>query len=152
MTSKTTFSKTNLSVATALLAVLAFSLPFATHAATAKVKKTVDKTCIQTAVGVREEAIIEAFETYYTSLTEALTDRKTALNEAWGMEEGGNRKAAIKDVWTDWKSDKKAAHAELKSDKKAAWEKFKSTVKTSCKVTLPKDEELEKDTAGTLSL
>jgi hypothetical protein len=141
-------------VAAFLLISFALSTPFAAHAAvdTSKVKKTVDATCMQTAVDTRETAIAEVFTTFNTGIIAALTVRKTALHDAWGMSDATARNTAIKKAWTDWKTAKKTAHTKLKNDRKAAWDSFKTTAKTSCKVVTPKDEGLEKDASGTISL
>ncbi len=140
-------------MASLLLGAVAFA-PFSAHAETGgtKTKKAVDLTCMQTAVDTREVAITGAFESFNTDVMTALSARKAALNVAWGMADGPTRKAAIKKAWMDWKSAKKAAHAEMKSDRKKAWDTFKTTAKTSCKEVTPKEEGLEKDSSGTIAL
>jgi ribonuclease HI len=135
-----------------LLSILLLSAPFSAFAATTKAKKSVDNTCMQTAVDTREAAIMEAFAEYQDETIEALTDRKTALHDAWGMSDSVARKAAIKSAWSDWKSERKEDHTELKTKREAAWSAFKTTAKNTCKVTVPKEEILEKDSAGTVSL
>jgi hypothetical protein len=117
-----------------------------------KAKKNVDLSCMQTAVGVREDTIAKAFEGFNSDMMAGLSARKSALNTAWGMTDGPARKAAIKKAWMDWKGAKKSAHMDLKSDRMKAWDTFKNTVKTSCKETLPKEEALEKDAAGSVAL
>ena len=141
-------------VAAVLLAAFAFSTPFAAHAAkdTMKTKKTVDSSCMQTAVNTRETAIASTFVEFNTSILTALTLRKTALNAAWGMTEMSDQKTALKKAWMDWKTAKKAASMKLKTDRKATWDTFKTTAKTSCKMETPKEESLEKDSAGNISL
>jgi hypothetical protein len=109
-------------------------------------------TCMQTAVDTRETALMTAFDSFNADVKSALTDRKAALNAAWAMSEGTARSAAIKEAWSDWKAAKKTAHSELKKDKTAAWTTFKTTAHTTCKETLPKQEILEKETSGTISL
>jgi hypothetical protein len=140
-------------MASLIMGAVAFT-PFAAHAETGgtKTKKTVDLTCMQTAVGTREDAIIKAFEGFTTDTTDALKARKSALNDGWAMADGPARKAAIKKAWMDWKSAKKEAHTDLKSARKTAWDTFKTTAKTTCKVVTPKEEALEKDSAGSVSL
>lgn len=117
-----------------------------------KNKTTVNLTCMQTAVDTREEAIVKSFTNFTTDISEALTDRKDALHDAWGITDKSSRNTAVKKAWTDWKTAKKEAHTDLKAARKSAWETFKTTAKSSCKETLPKDEGLEKDAAGSVSL
>ena len=115
-------------------------------------KATVDLTCMQTAVGVREDAIAEGFKGFNDDVMAGLATRKSALNTAWGMTDKMARASAIKSAWTAWKTAKKSAHTDLKSARKSAWDTFKSTAKTSCKEVTPKEEGLEKDTAGSMAL
>jgi hypothetical protein len=139
-------------IAATLLSILLLSAPFSAFAATTKAKKSVDNTCMQTAVDTREAAIMEAFVTFNEVIIEGLTDRKDALHDAWGLSDATTRNAAVKSAWATWKTTKKEAHTDLKSERKAAWDTFKTTAKTSCKMTTPKEEVLEKDSAGTVSL
>jgi hypothetical protein len=136
-----------------IMGMIAF-VPFSAHAETdgMKTKKTVNLTCMQTAVGVREDALADAFEGFNEDVMAALTARKTALNTAWGMTDKVERAKAIKAGWTAWKTAKKAAHTDLKTDRKKAWDTFKTTAKTSCKEVTPKEEGLEKDAAGSIAL
>jgi hypothetical protein len=128
------------------------SFAFVPMYADAAAKKSVDLTCMQTAIDTREDAILDAFEEFNSDVEAGLAARKTALHDAWGMTDKVARQAAIKKAWTDWKAAKKSAHTDLKAARKSAWEKFKTTVKTTCKETLPKDEALEKDASGTIAL
>ncbi len=112
----------------------------------------VDATCMQTAVGTREESLLTAWEEYTSDITSALKQRKSALYDAWGVSEIKDRNAAIKSAWKSWKESSRSAHVQLKKDRKAAWETFKKTVRTSCKISTPKDESLGKDSSGTISL
>ncbi len=142
-------------VIASLSAVYVAMVPFSAEAAiatTTKDKKALNLTCMQTAIDTREAALISAFGDFKTSMDEALSDRKTALHDAWGISVRADRNKAIKTAWSDWRSDKKEAYAELKSDRKTAWATFSKTAKSTCKETLPKDEALEKDATGTVSL
>lgn len=114
--------------------------------------KTVNLTCMQTAVDTREAAIGTAFDTMHTSVKAALSARKTALHDAWGLTDKSARQSAIKTAWKKWKTDNKGAHIKLRTERKMAWETFKKTVKNTCKETLPKEEALEKDSSGQISL
>ena len=142
-------------VIASLSAVYVAIVPFSAEAAvstTTKDKKVASLTCMQTAIDTRETAIIDAFKAYRNSMDEALSDRKTALHDAWGISNHVDRNKAIKTAWSDWRKAKKEAYAELKSDRKSAWDAFTKTAKNTCKETLPKDEALEKDATGTVSL
>lgn len=120
--------------------------------AVATTTKSVDATCMSTAVETRETSLMTAWSDLNTSLTEALTDRKTAFVAAWAMSDVADRNAALKAAWATWRTDKKDAHTEFKADRKAAWDTFKATVKSQCKVTLPKDEAMEKSAKDSISL
>lgn len=122
------------------------------HASSTKTTSTTTLNCMQTAVNVREAAVGTSFDTMHTAVKAALAARKTALNDAWGMSDKVARNKAIKTAWTKWKVDNKGAHTKLRVDRKKAWETFKGTVKTTCKETLPKEEALERDSAGQISL
>lgn len=139
------------SLSTAYIAMVPFSAE-AAIATTTKDKKTLNLTCMQTAIDTRETALISAFGDFKTSMDEALSDRKTALHDAWGISDRADRNKAIKTAWSDWRKDKKETYAELKSDRKTAWTTFAKTAKSTCKETLPKDESLDKDTSGTIAL
>jgi hypothetical protein len=122
---------------------------------TPKVKNassTVDRTCMATAVSVRETSIATAWTSFNTKMVTALSDRKTGLIDAWNMTDGQERNQAIKAAWKAWKTDKKSINTSLKNDRKAAWDTFKSTAKTSCKVETPKEEGLEKTSADSIAL
>lgn len=115
-------------------------------------KKTVDTACMQDAVAAREAAISESWADFSEVITEALAARSEALDEAWGLADAKSQKAAVKTAWSDWKEISKAAHTAMKEDRKAAWDTFKTTAKTTCKVSVPKEESLGKDTSGSIAL
>ncbi len=136
-----------------MLLIAALALPFPSSAATVAPKaKKVDTTCMQAAVASRESAVLAGWDSFTDTMHSGLVTRAAALNTAWGMDAGTGRAKALKDAWTAWKKVRKDAHTELKADRKAAWATFKTTVKDTCKVTLPKEESLEKDSSGSLSL
>jgi len=137
---------------TSLVVALIAFVPFYSHTADAKVKKSVNLSCMQTAIDTREDAIGDAFESFNDDVEAALAVRKTALHDAWGLTDKVARTTAVKNAWKTWKTDHKSAHSELKSERKAAWATFKTTAKSSCKETLPKEETLSGDASGSLSL
>lgn len=114
--------------------------------------KNVDATCMQTAVAAREASLSSAWETFSTSIKDALTKRAAALDTAWGLSDVTARTKALTDAWKTWRGENKAAHDALKKTRKSAWDTFKKTAKDSCKVTTPKAEGLEKDGSGSVSL
>lgn len=117
-----------------------------TSSSTTKTTKVVNLTCMQTAVGVREDAIIKAHDDYAVDHKAGLTARKAALGSAWALTDMTARKAAIKSAWGTWKSILGGARSDLKTDKKAAWTKFKKTAKDTCREALPKEEAPKTDT------
>lgn len=114
--------------------------------------RAVDATCMSEAVDVRETALMSAWGDLNTALTAALTERKESLVEAWAETDVAERNKALKSAWTTWKTDKKDAHTEFKSDRKAAWDTFKATVKSECKVKLPKEEATEKAAKDSIAI
>ncbi len=153
--SQTLYVKSFILVIASLL-MLAIALPAFAHgdATTGKVKakKNVDLTCMQTAVDTREASLLSSFGAFHDDIEEALTTRKDALHSAWGLTSGPDRTKAIGSAWKTWKSDHQNALKTFKTSRKSAWETFKTTVKTSCKETLPKEEALTTDTAGSISI
>ncbi len=129
----------------------ATSTATSTHASSTR-PRAVDATCMSTAVDVRETSLISAWGDLNTSLTAALTERKEALIDAWAMTDTAERNKALKTAWATWKTDKKEAHTEFKSDRKAAWDTFKATVKSECKVKLPKEEATEKAAKDSIAI
>ncbi len=117
-----------------------------------KASKNVDASCMQSAVATRESSLLTAFTTFHEDIEEALTTRLEALDTAWGLSTGKERTKALASAWKTWKTDHKEITDEFKSSRKSAWDTFKSTVKSTCKETLPKDEALSKDSAGSLSI
>ncbi len=133
-----------------ILFTLALALvltPFVSMAQTTtkgiKASKT-DLECVKNAVSVREDALIGAFSKFNTSMTSALSAKKTALLDAWSKTEKKERQDARKSAWSTFKSAKKSAASSYKSEKKAAWSTFKSTVTSTCKAVALGGEETEK--------
>lgn len=123
-----------------------------TTATSTKTHLQVDTTCVSAAVEVRETALIAAWSDLHTSLTAALTERKTDFVAAWSLSDATERGKALKTAWDDWKTGKKSAHTEFRSDRKAAWDTFKKTTKDQCKISLPKEEVLEKEAKDTIAI
>jgi NACalpha-BTF3-like transcription factor len=94
---------------------------------------TKDTACVGTAVGVREDAVISAFNKFNTAVVSAMTSLKTSLTSAWSKTEKKERNEARKDAWVTFKKSKKSAGDTYKSEKKVAWETFRNTDKNTCK-------------------
>jgi hypothetical protein len=110
---------------------------------------SVDAPCVQKAVDTREVAVQSAFNKSNASISDALKARQTALYAAWGQSEVSARNVALKDAWKAWKDARTAASKTLKSERDAAWKTFRTTVKDTCKVPVPvEDESAGSDTAG----
>ncbi len=144
----------------AALLLVAIALPAFAHAdarmtrttnTEKKSSRTVDASCMQEAVGDREEALLAAFSDFHDELEEALSARKEALNTAWGMSNMKDRRKAIGDAMKAWKSDHKTAFKGLRDERKSAWDAFKTAAK-SCGETIPVEESLGKDASGELAL
>ena len=125
-----------------------------THGTTTKKSRlttsSTTRTCMQTAVDTREDALLTAFTKFSTDIIAGLNARKTGLHTAWALEtvEG----TPYKNTWNAWKTVQKKASADLKTANSAAWKAFATTSKETCKVTLPKDEKLQKEVKGTIAL
>ncbi len=117
-----------------------------------KEQKNVDASCMQTAVGTRESSLITAITAFNDSFEAGLATRKDALNSAWGLTVVSDRTTALGNAWKAWKTTQQTALKAFKEARKSAWDAFKGTVKTSCKVDLPKDEGLSKDESGSISI
>jgi hypothetical protein len=144
---------------------LFLALPSASHAAEMGAKRAMvmtasstkpvmkDLSCVQEAVYDRETAITASWTTFNTSVVAALTKRTEALVAAWKVTDVTDRSADLKDLWSTWKTDSKAAHTALKAGRKTAWADFKTTMKTECKtVRLPKEDAETRDASGTVTI
>jgi gas vesicle protein len=117
-----------------------------------RASSTVDISCMAEAIETREDALMTAWDDLGEAISDALADRKEGLMDAWDISNQSDRTKAVREVWKEWKNDKKAAHAEFRSDRKAIWQAFNKTAKTTCKESLPKDESLEKTGSDTVAI
>ena len=92
-------------------------------------KPVADYSCVQTAVDVREGAIISAFTSFTTAESAALTVRKSALHDAWGMTVAKDRNAALNKAWSDFRTANRTAFKTLRTANKDAWSAFKTSSK-----------------------
>ena len=125
------FALVPLSAHKAEAAVLGGGVRMARSASTTP--KTVNLTCMQTAVDTREDAIISAHTAYNTAIMSGLTARKNALHDAWGLTDGTARKTAIKSAWSTWKSVHTAARGDLNLVRKQFGQHLKQLQKIRAK-------------------
>lgn len=110
------------------------------RATTTPSRITRDIACVRTAVGVREAAFITAWDTFSDGINTALTARKTALDTAWNISGKTARDAAVRAAWQTWQETRQALQAQHRTSRQNAAAEFTRTVRTSCKVTLPREE------------
>ena len=122
-----------------------------TNASSTK-ERTVDATCIQSAVRVREAALGSAWSTMNISVTTALTARAAALNSAWAKTDVAERNKAVKEAWSAWKKAHYDAFAKMSTARREAWDTFKKTARETCKTSVPSEEALSGDGTGSVSL
>lgn len=89
----------------------------------------VDISCVSTAVGVREDALLSAWNKFDDAVTAVLTARKSALISAWALTDRSARRSAVKEAWSTARKDRKSATATYKSERKTAWSTFKTSAK-----------------------
>jgi len=94
-----------------------------------KEKTTLNLSCVQGAVDAREGALGQAFTTFSQAMTSALSARKTALHDAWGLTDNVARRTARKTAWTTYQSAAKAARTAVRSSRETAWADFKTASK-----------------------
>jgi len=114
--------------------------------------KNASSSCIMELVDDREVAIQEAWATFNTSIGEALKARQSALYSAWGEEDTTERASGIKEAMKAWLSAHKTAFKTLRDARKSAWATYKSDARSECSVTVPAEDKLSSDSAGSVSL
>jgi hypothetical protein len=100
----------------------------------------VSTTCVSTAVGAREEALITAWDAFATSMKNALTARKSALQSAWSESSTSSRSTKVKAARDEYRKSVEAAHKALRDARQAAHDTFTRTIRQTCKTTVPKEE------------
>ncbi len=122
------------------------------RASSTKARASVDMSCMATAVTKREADLLSAWTKLTDGISEALTERSNALVAAWNSTSAKDAATASKAAWSTWKTEKAALHKTFKSDRKSAWDSFKTTAKNECKVTVPKEENLEKTASDSVAI
>jgi hypothetical protein len=116
-------------IISSILIVLIFGIGLIAFAETTNAKKTVDLTCMQSAVEKRDGAIITAWDKYTASVKSALETRKSALKSAWTITEKTERISAIKTAWNNYKSSIKTTRQTWMKERKATWQTWKTDAK-----------------------
>jgi hypothetical protein len=86
--------------------------------------KKVDLNCMKNAVEKREDALKTARETLFSKINQAYDERKTALLNAWTIENQKERQRAVRVAWDNFKKSVKSARAEYKKAHNQAWRTF----------------------------
>ncbi len=89
--------------------------------------------CVQAATDKREDAIASDWSTYETAISAALSARKSALHDAWGITDTKTRIAARNTAWNTYRTAAKSASSALRSARLSDWSAFASASK-ACKV------------------
>ena len=129
--------KKSLSVLLVTAVVLTPAFAFAeisTSTATHPTRVAVDYTCVQTAVDTREATLGDAFNAFSSAESAALTARKSALHDAWGLSDATARRTARNKAWSDYRTANKAVFTALRTARKAAWSTL-TTAEKACKMT-----------------
>ncbi len=108
--------------------------------------------CVQKAVDTRESALGTAWTTFNTAVSDALLDRQEALFNAWEIASTSERSTALKSAWKTWKTAHKDATSAFKTSRNTAWKTYRTTMVSTCKVIVPREESLEKDSIGSVSI
>lgn len=97
-------------------------------------KATLNLQCVQVAVDVREAAIGVAFLNFTTAQTAALAARKSALHDAWGIQDDTLRRSTRNAAWVKYRTDAAAAWSTMRAARSLAWSNFRTTSRGECKV------------------
>lgn len=89
-------------------------------------RPVIDLVCMQTAVAKRETAMITAFDKFSAAKKLAFEKRKTALVDAWKIENRNERRAALRTAWNNFRTDSKTARETFHKERRAAWAQFKT--------------------------
>lgn len=82
--------------------------------------------CMQTAVGKREDAIISSTSTFSTALNQSLTNRKGDLLRAWQISDQAQRETARKLAWKTFQDSVSTARTTFKASKTSTWDTFRT--------------------------
>jgi len=94
---------------------------------------TAARLCAKTAVEKRETTIINAFNTFSSSVTSNLSIRQTDLSAAWDITDNAMRRTAINNTWSKSKVANSVSRQILKKSRIQAWKDF-STARKACQI------------------
>lgn len=95
--------------------------------------KKADLSCMKAAVGKREDSVVAGKAKAFTALNATYTARRAALKAAWDKTDAKERRNAINDAWSNYRTSHKEARTTLRNDISAAWATFKNDRK-ACRV------------------
>lgn len=103
------------------------------QAASTTIASQANLDCAKTAVAAREKSVGDAYAGLTGCTAGALSARKTALENAWGMAGNRERNAAVNKAWEDFSKTRKECQTAYKTAIKNAWDAFKTATK-NCKL------------------
>ena len=86
--------------------------------------KEVDLVCMKNAVEKREDALKAARETYFNKISQAYDERKSALSNAWVIQNHKERQRKIHEAWNNFRKSVKSAWAEYRKAHNQIWKTF----------------------------
>ena len=87
-------------------------------------KPTPNLACMQDAVGKRETAIMTSVDAFHSSVSAALTARKTSLIAVWTITDRTVRNTAIKTAVATYRTSLASARTAFRTARKSAWAIF----------------------------
>jgi uncharacterized membrane protein len=86
--------------------------------------KEVDLACMKNAVEKREDALKTARETYFNKVMQAYEARKSALLDAWTIQNHKERQKKIHEAWKNFRESVRSAWLEYKKEHNQIWKTF----------------------------
>jgi hypothetical protein len=86
--------------------------------------KEIDLTCMKNAVEKRENDLKTARETLFKKINQAYDERKTALLNAWTIQNHKERQKKIQEAWNNFRKNVKSAWIEYKKAHNQIWKTF----------------------------
>ena len=92
-----------------------FNIPTTTPVSPIGGGRNIDLTCMQNAVEKRENALKTARETYFNKINQAYDERKSALSNAWTIQDLRERQNKIREAWNTFRKNINLAKEEYKT-------------------------------------
>ncbi len=108
--------------------------------------------CVQKAVDTREAAVGAAWLAHNAAMTEGFLARQTALVQAWGITDVTERGVALAAAWSAWDATHSSTTNKIKAARTSLWNTYKTTMRETCRVGVPRQEALKRDTLGKMSI